>query len=121
LSALIAAVEAALPRQFPGARANIFGHVGDGNMHVNIIITSEQTREADIAARINRFVHDLVAVEHGSITAEHGVGQYRITELYHYASAVQTNLMERLKVALDPDGIMNPGKVLAVRERYGPH
>jgi len=113
IPALIRAVEAGLAERFPGARPNIFGHVGDGNMHVNVILSPAQANDPQAPERINRFVHDLIAVEGGSITAEHGVGQYRIADLYRYTSPVDMGVMEQLKRMLDPAGLMNPGKVIS--------
>jgi FAD/FMN-containing dehydrogenase len=110
IPALIAAVESELPVRFPGVRTIIFGHVGDGNMHVNVLLARSEHR--DLAAQINLLVHDLVVAEHGSITAEHGIGQYRVDELYRVKSRTDITLMERLKHALDPAGLMNPGKLL---------
>ena len=60
----------------------------------------------------NRVVHDLVMRYHGSITAEHGIGQYRVAELMRLKSAPELALLVRLKRALDPEGLLNPGKVL---------
>jgi FAD/FMN-containing dehydrogenase len=112
IPALIEAVDANLPKLFPGARASIFGHVGDGNLHVNVLLAPSIEETPDLAEHINLFIHDLVAAEHGSITAEHGIGQYRVSELYRITSRTDIALMERLKHALDPAGLMNPGKVL---------
>ncbi len=117
IPALIAAVEAELPKVLPGARANIFGHVGDGNMHVNVLLPPCAEGIATLSARINLFVHDLVVAEQGSITAEHGIGQYRVDELYRTKGDTDIALMERLKHSLDPAALMNPGKVLRGRNR----
>jgi FAD/FMN-containing dehydrogenase len=62
---------------------------------------------------INRIVHDIVADLGGSISAEHGIGRSRLAELQHYKDAVELELMRSMKRAIDPLGIMNPGKVLA--------
>ena len=67
------------------------------------------------AGAINRIVHDLVAAHGGSISAEHGIGQLKRDELVRYKSAVELELMQRVKSALDPAGILNPGKVLQHR------
>jgi FAD/FMN-containing dehydrogenase len=107
LPALIAECEAGLPARFPGVRPNIFGHVGDGNVHLNVIVG-----EGHSAERINEYVHDRVVAAGGSITAEHGVGQLRARELVRYKDPADIALMRRLKDALDPAGMMNPGKVL---------
>jgi FAD/FMN-containing dehydrogenase len=61
---------------------------------------------------IRRGLHDLVAAHGGSFSAEHGIGQRKVGELRHYAQPVELDMMRDIKRALDPDGIMNPGKVL---------
>jgi FAD/FMN-containing dehydrogenase len=63
-------------------------------------------------ATVNRLVHDVVVDLGGSISAEHGIGRLRRAENLHYKSPVEIDLMRRIKAALDPDGIMNPGKVV---------
>ena len=99
----------------PGARLVAYGPVGDGNLHVNIA-PAEGDRGEDLPARqaaINRITHDIVARYGGSISAEHGLGVLRRDEAARYKSPVEMGLMRALKTALDPDGLMNPGKLLA--------
>lgn len=91
----------------PGARLNAFGHLGDGNIHFNVLIAPEHD-----AAVLNRIVHDVVARYGGSISAEHGIGQYRVAELVRYRSSEEMALLHKLKRALDPEGLLNPGKVV---------
>ena len=91
----------------PDARLNVFGHLGDGNLHYNVMNVAK-----DDAAKVNAAVHDMVAAHHGSISAEHGLGQYRVTEWARLASAPEHDLTHRIKHALDPLGLMNPGKVV---------
>lgn len=86
---------------------NAFGHLGDGNIHYNLVV-----EDCDDAAAINKMVHDLVASMGGSISAEHGIGQYRLDELARYRSPVEMELSRIVKHAIDPTGVMNPGKVL---------
>ncbi len=105
-----AAVEAALP----GTCVYAFGHLGDGNIHFNLIQPAAMAPAAFLAEtpRLNRVVHDVVARHRGSISAEHGLGQLRRGEVRRYKPAIEFELMERIKAALDPQGIMNPGKLL---------
>lgn len=104
--AFLAQAQAQLAAAHPGARANMFGHLGDGNIHFNVLIP-----EGTDKAALNRTVHDVVASHDGSISAEHGIGQYRVSELAHYQSAPEQALTGRLKRALDPRDLLNPGKV----------
>jgi D-lactate dehydrogenase (cytochrome) len=99
----------------PGARICAFGHVGDGNIHFNI---SEPLGGGDTArfrARaddVTRAIHDRVAAMAGSISAEHGIGRFKKDELVRYKPAAALDLMRKIKAAIDPAGIMNPGKVI---------
>jgi FAD/FMN-containing dehydrogenase len=105
------AVEAAMP----GARPFAFGHVGDGNIHYNISQPPGMDKDAFLAEwqRLNRVVHDVVVRKYkGSISAEHGIGLVRRADLGHYKSEVELDLMRKVKAALDPKGLMNPGKIL---------
>jgi FAD/FMN-containing dehydrogenase len=106
----LAAAGKALATQAPGTRPNIFGHMGDGNIHYNVLIGPEHDPEA-----INRIVHDAVARFGGSISAEHGIGQYRVDELVRHRRPAEMALAHRIKDALDPQGLLNPGKVLRAR------
>jgi FAD/FMN-containing dehydrogenase len=105
---------AALQARFPGVGHVIFGHLGDGNLHYNVTPAPGQA-EADLLAlqpQVYEVVHDSVHAHGGSISAEHGVGQLKVDQLPRYKDPVELALMRRLKRALDPDGIMNPGKVV---------
>ncbi|WP_368667226.1 FAD-binding oxidoreductase [Roseomonas sp. 18066] len=100
----------------PTARLLAFGHVGDGNIHFNLAQPKEgMTAEAFLARskEVYRAVHDVVAALGGSISAEHGIGQMKRAELAHYAPPAELRLMRAVKQAIDPRGIMNPGKILA--------
>ena len=105
---------AALTAALPGVRFVTFGHLGDGNLHYNLAAPEGVDPNAFLAstARANRIVHDLVAAHGGSISAEHGIGQQKRDELVRYKSVVELDLMRRVKTALDPFGILNPGKIL---------
>jgi D-lactate dehydrogenase (cytochrome) len=115
VAAFIARASAAIAERFPGIRPIAFGHVGDGNIHYNIAQPVGADADVFLARRgeISRLVHDLAAGFGGSISAEHGIGLLKRDELPRYKPAVALYLMRRIKAALDPDGIMNPGKILA--------
>ena len=110
----IAATDARLAQAFPGMRMVTFGHLGDGNLHYNVAHPEGGDATAFVARtpEVNRIVHDSVAEFGGSISAEHGLGQYKRDEILRYKSPVEMELMRAIKRALDPLGIMNPGKVL---------
>jgi FAD/FMN-containing dehydrogenase len=113
---------------FPGLRLINFGHFGDGNLHYNIAppaslgaglaAPARRAAYADFLKEhednIRRHVHDRVVAMNGSISAEHGLGQLRRDEAQRYKSPVELQLMKTIKQALDPQGILNPGKVLPV-------
>jgi FAD/FMN-containing dehydrogenase len=113
---------AALGRVFPGTRLVVFGHLGDGNLHYNLspaAMPAGSEREAAFRALegpANRLVHDAVAARDGSISAEHGLGVLRRDESSRYKSAVEVELMRRIKRALDPSGLLNPGKMLVEQD-----
>jgi D-lactate dehydrogenase (cytochrome) len=98
----------------PGVRSVPFGHLGDGNLHFNLTQPAGGDREAFLARweEVNRAVHELVMEMGGSISAEHGIGRMKVEEMKHFKSAVEIELMARVKAALDPDNLMNPGKVV---------
>jgi FAD/FMN-containing dehydrogenase len=106
--------DAAILAAFPGVRLCAFGHVGDGNMHYNPVrpVDWDLPRYRAERDRINRIVHDIVVELGGSISAEHGIGRSRLAELEHYKEPAELALMRAVKRALDPAGIMNPGKVV---------
>jgi FAD/FMN-containing dehydrogenase len=104
----------ALAKKLPGLRFIIFGHLGDGNLHYNLASPTGTAPETFLSntPAANRIVHDLVAAHHGSISAEHGIGQQKRDELVRYKSAVELDLMRAIKATLDPGALLNPGKVL---------
>jgi FAD/FMN-containing dehydrogenase len=106
--------DAALAAAFPGLRIVCFGHLGDGNLHYNQSKPQAQDNAVFIGQSdaVNRIVHDLVAELDGSISAEHGLGQLKRDEILRYKSDVEMDLMRAVKKAIDPAGLMNPGKVL---------
>jgi FAD/FMN-containing dehydrogenase len=105
---------AALEAAFHGVRIVAFGHMGDGNLHYNVSRPLDQS-DADFFAQshaVNEIVHDLVHSMNGSISAEHGLGQLKRDEIKRYKSKVELDLKRSVKLAWDPLGIMNPGKVI---------
>ncbi|KAB2926126.1 MAG: FAD-binding oxidoreductase [Dechloromonas sp.] len=106
--------DAALAAAFPGIRVVAFGHVGDGNLHYNLSQPLAADNAAFIACQpaVNRLVHDAVHALNGSISAEHGLGQLKREEIRRYKNPQEMALMRTIKHALDPRGLMNPGKLL---------
>ncbi len=104
----------AVERALPGIRAVTFGHLGDGNIHFNLSQPVGTARHAYLAEwdRIERLVSDIAAELDGSFSAEHGIGELKRESLLRYKSEVEIDLMRRLKRALDPNNIMNPGKII---------
>ncbi|EPR15923.1 D-2-hydroxyacid dehydrogenase [Sphingobium indicum IP26] len=107
---------AAAERAFPGTTASSFGHLGDGNVHFHVRAPKGTTDGPGwIAAHgqaINAFVHDAVVAAGGSISAEHGIGQMKRAELGRLASPARLHALRAIKAAFDPQGIMNPDKLI---------
>jgi D-lactate dehydrogenase (cytochrome) len=103
-----------LQQAYPGCQLVCFGHLGDGNLHYNVAPPSGIAPRdfLDQQEKVNRIVHDSTQRHDGSISAEHGIGVLKRAELVRYKSAIELNLMRAIKSALDPLGIMNPGKIL---------
>jgi len=110
---LIEEATARLAAAYPGIRLLCFGHVGDGNLHYNLSKPNrlDNTEFIEQTPAVNRIVHDTVARLGGSISAEHGIGQLKVDELVCYKDPVELDLMKGIKQALDPLGLMNPGKI----------
>jgi FAD/FMN-containing dehydrogenase len=114
----IESTDAALADAYPEARLAVFGHVGDGNLHYNLSpLAGERTpakrdRFRALESEINRLVHDAVVAHDGSISAEHGLGVLRRDESARFKSPLELQLMRAVKNALDPLGLMNPGKLI---------
>lgn len=108
--------EAACEAKLPGIRVCGFGHIGDGNLHYNLSQPVGMEPKAFLAMwhDFNMIVHGLVHQRGGSIAAEHGVGLMKRDELRHFKDPVQLALMATIKRALDPDNLLNPGKVIAI-------
>jgi len=111
----VQACRAGLAREFPEARLSLYGHVGDGNLHCNVLAPLHEDGEpyrAKYARGISELVHGLAAAFDGSFSAEHGVGQLKRELLASTAQPLDLELMRGLKRMLDPYQLMNPGKVL---------
>jgi FAD/FMN-containing dehydrogenase len=108
------AAAAAVEARFPGTRVNAFGHLGDGNIHFNVRAPEGAGPDWIESAghEVSAFVHDLVAAAGGSLSAEHGIGQMKLAELARLGEPARLNAMRAIKQALDPRGIMNPGKLV---------
>ncbi len=106
IPAFLRAASDAVRAAFPLARLNVFGHVGDGNIHFNVIPGDDASAES-----INRVVHEIVASFGGSVSAEHGIGQYRVHELSYCRTEAELAFAQGLKAHCDPAGLLNPGKV----------
>jgi FAD/FMN-containing dehydrogenase len=104
-------------RHVPQGMLVAYGHLGDGNLHFNINQKSgtQAFQLQAVEQKAKRAIHDLVKDFGGSFSAEHGIGQLKVFELERYANPVELDLMRTLKRALDPNGIMNPGKVLQMK------
>jgi len=110
----ITQTDALLEQQFPGCRMVTFGHIGDGNLHYNVSAPINSSVDAFLREQnaINRVVYDSVARFSGSISAEHGLGALKCDDILRYKSPVEIQLMRSIKQALDPNNLMNPGKVV---------
>ena len=111
---------AAVVARFPGTAASAFGHLGDGNVHFHVRAPAgvdAAVWRAGEGAVASRVVHDLVASARGSISAEHGIGQMKLDELERVSDPVRLHVMRAIKGALDPHGIMNPGKLVRLAPR----
>jgi FAD/FMN-containing dehydrogenase len=106
--------KAAVENAFPGTIASAFGHLGDGNLHFHVRAGSRAARDWNESEghQIERFVHDLVTAAGGSISAEHGIGQMKRGELERLAAPGDLAALRAIKRALDPEGLMNPGKLV---------
>ena len=111
----VAETDAALLRTFPGVRLVDFGHLGDGNLHYNVQAPADCDAARFLVEHehaVNTLVYDALAPFGGSISAEHGIGALKRDELAQRKSPVALALMRSIKSALDPRGLLNPGRVL---------
>ncbi|MBK1670009.1 hydroxyacid dehydrogenase [Rhodovibrio sodomensis] len=114
--AFLAEATARVHELVPGVRPVPFGHLGDGNLHFNLTQPKGADTQAFLARwdEVNAAVHDIVASYRGSISAEHGIGQMKVAENARFKPPIELELMRTLKRSLDPQNIMNPGKVIDV-------
>src|SRR5262249_8230214 len=114
LEAFCAELEALIAERYPGFELCLFGHIGDGNLHVNVM-RPDGMDAAEFASRTQAADHDLFALvqrHRGSISAEHGVGLLKKPYLGYSRSAAELELLRAVKRTVDPLGILNPGKIL---------
>jgi FAD/FMN-containing dehydrogenase len=120
-------VEAAVPlleREWPGTQAIAFGHLGDGNVHFHVLApkgVDEAAWHAGDGKKISAEVYDLVTAWGGSISAEHGIGQLKLAELERLGDPVSLAMMRAVKRALDPTGLLNPGKLVRIGDARQAH
>ncbi len=114
IAEFVESTNAALRRRFAWIEPIVFGHLGDGNLHYNMGTAAGTPIEVafEHEQRINEVVNDAVHARGGSISAEHGLGQLKREAITRYKSALELELMRRIKDALDPLALMNPGKVI---------
>jgi FAD/FMN-containing dehydrogenase len=110
IPALVRELKKVVPAISQGTRPVAFGHLGDGNIHFNVWLSKDCTGSQ--AAKISEQVYAIVGQLHGSVSAEHGIGQHKVDLLRQVKSPIELELMARVKSAIDPSGLMNPGKVL---------
>jgi FAD/FMN-containing dehydrogenase len=114
LKTFCAELEKLLAAKYPGWELCLFGHIGDGNLHVNIM-KPDGMEKTEFLAKTHTVDADLMALVRthaGSVSAEHGIGLLKREWLGHTRSPAEIAIMRQLKAALDPNGILNPGKVL---------
>jgi FAD/FMN-containing dehydrogenase len=111
--AFLAAVEAIISEHYPQFEIVWFGHIGDGNVHLNVLKPDDLPMEEfqQRCAEVSRWVFDIVQDYGGSISAEHGVGLLKKEYLHYSRSELEVSIMRQIKKVFDPHGIMNPGKI----------
>jgi FAD/FMN-containing dehydrogenase len=109
--------DALLQAKIPGIRLVNFGHLGDGNLHYNVQAPAGADGPAFLKNHedeVNTWVFDQVKAFKGSISAEHGIGSLKADKLSHYKDPTALAMMKAIKLALDPQNIMNPGRVIKI-------
>ena len=119
LEAFTADFERLLAERYPSFEVAVFGHIGDGTLHVNVMKPDEMEKEAFLAAvrDLDEGMFALVGLHRGSVSAEHGIGLLKKHALHHSRSDAELALLRSLKAIFDPKGILNPGKVIDVPAR----
>jgi len=119
ISNFLKAAENAVHKIVPGCHPLPFGHIGDGNVHYNITQPEQMDKQEFLSFwdPMNRAIYDVVRAHGGSISAEHGIGQMKRDYMPEIKSEVELDMMRGIKGLLDPDGILNPGKLLPPEER----
>jgi FAD/FMN-containing dehydrogenase len=115
IPAFVAETDALLQREISGVRLVNFGHLGDGNLHYNVQAPEGGDSRLFLQMQeesVNTLVFDQVRKHHGSISAEHGIGTLKAATLHRYKDPAALAMMRAIKQALDPQNILNPGKVL---------
>ncbi|EER60134.1 FAD linked oxidase domain protein [Acidovorax delafieldii 2AN] len=115
IPAFVEYTDALMAREIPGVRLVNFGHLGDGNLHYNVQAPADGDPKAFLREQeehVNHLVYEAVAQFGGSFSAEHGIGALKVEKLQKYQSPTALAMMRAVKAALDPQGIMNPGRVL---------
>ncbi len=114
IPAFLAAIDARVAAELPGSTVIVFGHLGDGSLHLNVAPPGlgRGPIPRGLRDQVWALVHGEIAAFEGSISAEHGIGQLKRDELWRYRPALDRRLMTGLKRLIDPDGTMNPGKVI---------
>ena len=115
IPAFVAHTDVLLQREIPGVRLVNFGHLGDGNLHYNVQAPADGDAKAFLReqeAHVHHLVYEAVAAFGGSFSAEHGIGELKADKLALYQSPVALGMMRAIKAALDPQGLLNPGRVL---------
>ncbi|MCB0412397.1 MAG: FAD-binding oxidoreductase, partial [Bdellovibrionales bacterium] len=107
-------MNALLEKEYPQFEVVWFGHIGDGNLHINILKPADwdSKRFVDECKRVNDHMYDLIQKLQGSVSAEHGVGLTKKPYLQFTRSQVEIEYLKGIKRVFDPDGIMNPGKLM---------
>ncbi|WP_298286493.1 FAD-binding oxidoreductase [Acidocella sp.] len=114
MAAMVLAVNELIAKDYPGLRPNVFGHLGDGNLHINIRppVGQKAAGLAPVKEAITRAIEGLAVSMAGSFSAEHGIGQLRLAGMLTHKGAVELDMMRAIKSALDPAGLFNPGKTI---------